>query len=164
MNIYRSGMFQMIATAFLLMVIGVSAFSLIVAQSDSYRRLRDTQEECMNLRIASNYLLMRVRQHNEAGGISITETPSGPCLVLHEFIDGDEFVTRIFLYGSRLTESFTYADEPFYAGSGYPICGIDYFNITYSDENNMLSFELRYRNSGIIINILVVSGGESFGQ
>jgi hypothetical protein len=164
MDFNRSGLFKMISAAVLLLAIGVSAFSLVAAESGGYRRLRGTQDEGMNLRIASNYLLMRIRQFNTEGGVSVTETADGPYLVLRESIDGDDFETRIYWHENQLMEQFVFDFMPFGTDGGFHIVDLDAFDVGFSECGNMLDIALAYKGGHTRLRIAVVTGGGSYGR
>jgi hypothetical protein len=164
MIVKRSSVLQMMSTAFLILFFGIAAFSLVAAESESYERLQDMQEETLNLRIASNYLMMRMREFNTAGGISVKQTDFGPMLVLHELIGDYEYETRIFLHDNKLTEIFTFAGTPeddLY--DALYITDLDTFNISIS-ITNLVNIDISYQSGSRNILLAALVGGEWFEQ
>jgi hypothetical protein len=102
--------------------------------------MTESQDECLNARVAMNYLTMHIRRADAEGSVRIDNSPAGACLVLNEDIEGDGYETRIYLYNGYLHESFVPAETPFSEEYGFEIIPLDSFVI--KRENNMLELEL----------------------
>jgi len=124
----------------LLFLFGASTFSLAVAGFGSFNRMNQSQDECLNTRVAMNYLSTHIRRSDMEGSIRIDDSPFGDCLVLSEDIEGERYETRIYLHNGHLHESFVSADMPFDEGYGAEIVQLDSFSI--KRENNMIEIEL----------------------
>jgi hypothetical protein len=98
------------------------------------------QDECLNTRVAMNYLSMQIRRSDTKGSVRIDGSPRGDCLVLSKDIEGEIYETRIYFYAGYLQESFSPAETPFNEEYGFEIIQLDSFAI--KRENNMIEIEL----------------------
>ena len=124
----------------LLLLFGGSTYFLVAAGYESFTRMNKSQDDCLNMRVATNYLSMQIRRFDVKGAVLIDDSPPGTRLVLGEDIDGERYETRIFFHNSYLRESFTSAEMPFDEEYGFEIIKLDSFNIRR--ENNMIDIEL----------------------
>jgi len=124
----------------LLLLFGASICILFSAGYESFGRMNKLQDECLNTRVAMNYLSMHLRRADATGAVRIEELPNGTLLVLSEDIEGESYETRIYLYDGYLRESFVSADTPFDEEYGFEIVELDSFVI--KRENNMIEIEL----------------------
>jgi len=138
--IKRGPIIEMTCMMTLLFLFGASTYSLVAAGYGSFNRMNKLQDECLNTRVAMNYLSMHIRRSDARGAVRIDDSPQGTCLVLGEDIDGERYETRIYLYNGYLQESFVSAETPFDEGYGFEIIPLDSFSI--KRENNMIEIEL----------------------
>ena len=124
----------------LLLSLGISICILIASGYDSFGRMNELQDECLNTRVAMNYVAMQIRRFDAKDSIRIDDSPSGTRLSLSEEIDGDIYETRIYLYGGYLRESFVAAESPFNEEYGFEIIPLDSFVL--KRESNMMEIEL----------------------
>lgn len=131
---------EMACILILLILFGGSTYSLAVAGYESFNRMNKSQDECLNTRVAMNYLSMHIRRSDTKDSVRIDDSPMGNCLVLSENIEGERYETRIYLHNGYLQESFVSAKTPFYEDYGLEIIQLDSFNI--KRKNNMIEIEL----------------------
>ena len=124
----------------LLFSIGASVYALVAAGYRSFNRMNKMQDECLNSRVAMNYVSMRIRRSDAKGAVRIDNSPRGTCLVLSEDISGESYETRIFLHNGYLLESFVSAETPFDEEYGFEIIQLDSFDV--KRENNMIEIIL----------------------
>ena len=124
----------------LLLLFGGSTYFLVAAGYESFKRMNKSQDECLNARVAMNYLSMHIRRADAKGAVRIDDSPTGTRLVLGEDIEGERYETRIYFYNGYLRESFVSAETPFDEEYGFEIIQLDSFNIRR--ENNMIEIEL----------------------
>ena len=136
----RGQIIEMTCILIMLLLFGSSTFFLVAAGYGSFTRMNKSQDECLNTRVAMNYLSMNLRRFDASGAVRIDDSALGTCLVLGEDIEGERYETRIYLYNGYLHESFVQADTPFSEDYGFEIIQLDSFNIRR--ENNMIEFEL----------------------
>ena len=136
----RGRIIQMTCIIALLFSLGVSTCVLIAAGYGSFSRMSEFQDECLNTRVAMNYVSMHIRRFDAENSVRIDEYPMGTCLVLSEDIEGEKYETRIYLYNGYLRESFVSAESPFNEEYGFEIIQLDSFAI--ERENNVIEIEL----------------------
>jgi len=131
---------EMACIVTLLFLFGASTYSLVAAGFGSFNRMNESQDECLNTRVAMNYLSTHIRRSDVEGSVRIDNSPFGACLVLSEDIEGERYETRIYLHNGHLEESFVSADMPFDEGYGAEIIPLDSFSI--KREKNMIEIEI----------------------
>lgn len=97
-----------------LLLFGVFAVCLLIVLltgADSYQGLTQRDRMSDNRRVCAQYLATRVRQSDTAGAVSAGEFGGGDALLLSQDIDGEEYVTRIYVSGGYLMELFSTADS-----------------------------------------------------
>ena len=136
----RGRMIETACITTLLFLFGASTYSLVAAGFGSFNRMNKSQDECLNTRVAMNYLSMHIRRSDVNGSVRIDDSTLGTCLVLSEDIEGERYETRIYFYNGYLQESFVSADMPLDEKYGAEIIQLNSFNIRR--ENNMIEIEL----------------------
>ena len=136
----RGSIIQMICTITLLLSLGISTCILVTAGYGSFSRMNEFQDECLNARVAMNYVSMQIRRFDVTGSVRIDDSLPGTRLVLSEDIDGEIYETRIYLHDGRLRESFVPAEAPFNEEYGFEIIQLDSFAV--KRENNVIEIEL----------------------
>lgn len=124
----------------LLLLFGASTCMLVAAGYGSFNRMTILQDECLNTRVAMNYISMRMRRFDIKNAIRIDDSSPKTRLVLSEDIDGEIYETRIYLYNGYLQESFVPAATLFNEEYGLEIIPLDSFVI--KRENKMIEIEL----------------------
>lgn len=123
---------ELLCISALLLLYGVTTYALVTVGGAGYRRVMDKRDTNADLRVALSYVSTQVRQHDEAGGVLIRETPGGDMLVLRS-ADGDEtYETRVYLYEGSLMEYLTPEDEPFLPEAGSRLVALDGFSLRYA--------------------------------
>jgi len=123
----------------LLLLFGVTTFTLVSAGGQAYRRIMDKREAGISLRVALSYMTTQLRQNDIEGAVLLRERPGGgPCLVLRRQYDEEFYDTRIYLEDGLLREFFTSADAAFdrmYGDEITPLTGLD---CRFADPDNKL--------------------------
>lgn len=136
----RGAIIQMTCILILLLSFGASTCILVAAGYGSFNRMNKLQDECLNTRVAMNYVSMHIRRSGAKGSVRIDDSPHGTRLVLSENIDGEGYETRVYLYNGYLYESFVPAETPFNEEYGFEIIQLDSFDV--KRENNTIEIEL----------------------
>ncbi|MDR0310300.1 MAG: DUF4860 domain-containing protein [Acidobacteriota bacterium] len=136
----RRAIVEMTCIPALLLLFGASTCILAAAGYGSFSRMNKSQDECLNTRVAMNYVSMSIRRYDTKGAVRVDNSPSGTRLVLGEDIDGESYETRIYLHDGYLRESFVPAETPFNEEYGFEIIPLDSFVI--KRENNIIEIEL----------------------
>ena len=136
----RGAIIQMICIITLLFSLGASTCILVAAGYGSFNRMNEFQDECLNTRVAINYVSMQIRRSDMKGSIRLDDSRPETCLILSEDIEGEIYETRIYIYNGYLRESFVPAETPFNAEYGFEIIQLDSFIV--KRENNVIGIEL----------------------
>ena len=97
-----SGLFSLI----LLLLFAFSTLSLVLLGSRIYKNGVSYLNRNYTTRTAVAYVTEKVRQHDEAGSIRLTELEGIPALLMEDEISGDTFLTYIYFYDGALRELF----------------------------------------------------------
>ena len=136
----RGAIIQMTCIITLLFSLGASTCILVAAGYGSFSRMNEFQDECLNTRVAMNYVSMQIRRSDAKDSVRIEDSPHGTRLILSEDIEGERYETRIYLYDGYLRESFVPAEAPFNEEHGFEIIQLDSFGV--KRENNVIGIEL----------------------
>jgi hypothetical protein len=136
----RGPIIEMACIMTILLLFGISAYALVATGYGSFNRMTKSQDECLNARVAINYLSMHIRRFDTKDSVQVDYSPTGNRLVLSEDIGGERYETRIYFFNGYLRENFVSADTPFNEEYGFEIIPIDSFDI--KRENNMIEIEL----------------------
>jgi len=124
-----AGFLEILLITSLLLLFGVTTYTLVSAGGRAYGRVMDKREDSVSLRVALSYLTTQLRQNDTDGAVLLREESCGECLVLRRRYDGETYETRIYLDDGRLWESFTPADMPFDPAAGdeiTPLTGLSF--------------------------------------
>lgn len=126
------GIFAVFSTVMVLL--GVKAYRSAVERTEAHNRAR----------ISSAYIRSMLRADDEAEVFAV-ETCEGlvaegdgekpvsvETLTLLNNYDGEEYVTRIYVWGGMLREWFTHAEEPFHPDQGEIVCPAEELTAEYS--------------------------------
>lgn len=84
-------------------VFAVCVLLVLLYGADCYRNLVRRGDESFQLRTATQYVSMRLRQ---AEKVTVTDFEGCEALTVHETIDGAAYVTRIYCYDGYIRELF----------------------------------------------------------
>jgi hypothetical protein len=160
----RSGVIRTIISLLLILSLGIAAFMITAWESEAYKRLAEVRDECLNLRVGMNYLLMRVRQFGAADAMAVYDSDYGQLLVFREDIGGEMYETRIFLHEGKLMESFTSAEESFASGAAFRIADVDLFSVEILESAGLAKIELSVGGNNRSVNVRIGTDGDLFGR
>ena len=90
-------------------VFAVSILAVLLSGAGVYRRLAERDDRSYDRRTAVQYVATRVRQADQAGGVSVRTFEGCPALILSEEIEGELYETRIYHYDGYIRELFVSA-------------------------------------------------------
>ena len=99
-----------------LVLVGVFAaciLSVLLTGAGVYRDLTQRGRDAAAQRTAGQYLATKVHQWDTAGAVEVGTFGGTSALMLHEEIDGESYVTRIYYWDGYIRELFTLADGAF---------------------------------------------------
>ncbi len=119
------GMFAVFSTV--LVLLGARAYRSISARS----AVNDTS------RMASYYLRSMLRAEDAQDAVSLMTEKGVEVIALHHTYDGEEYITRVYVYDGMLHELFTEADMEFEPENGEEVCPAQ--SMTAAAENGLLT-------------------------
>jgi len=99
-------------------VFAVSILAVLLSGAGAYRRLTERDDCAYDRRTAAQYVVTRVRQADQAGGVSVRTFEGCPALILSEEIEGETYETRIYHYDGYIRELFVSAEGDFLPEDG----------------------------------------------
>lgn len=120
----------------------VTAFVVVVIGANVYQSTVDHMENTYSTRTALSYVTEKIRQHDEAGMVSLAELDGSPALLLRDTAEGIDYVTYIYSDGSRLLEFTVSEGTAVSSGMGKEIITVRDFSITEA-ENGFLRLSAR---------------------
>ncbi len=87
-------------------VFAVCLLMVLLTGADTYKRLTNTNQTAYDNRTCVQYIATQVRRADCADSVSLTSFGEGDALSLAENIDGETYVTLIYVYNGYLMELF----------------------------------------------------------
>lgn len=99
---------ELVLVLFLLVLVAFFVFSVTGIGSQAFLRLNSWQERTADLRIGLSYIDVKVHSCDQANTLTIEESPfdSTDALRIKKEIDGQSYVTWIYVWDGYLTEVF----------------------------------------------------------
>ncbi|MGI6084053.1 MAG: DUF4860 domain-containing protein [Acetivibrionales bacterium] len=131
---------ETISVLLILILLGVGCFSLSLSAFGAYQRLNDSKEKINELRVASSFIMNKIRRNDVNGGLDVKAHPvtSNNALVIYENIDGEEYETWIYHSSGYLMEALVLKDEEPSADVSQIIAKIDSFEIEYDSVDHKI--------------------------
>jgi len=144
---------ELVLVMMLLLLFGVTIFTLIFSGSDTYQRINENQSTESDVRIALSYLNLKIRQNDVADKIEIKNFPGTerPALVLYDPREGSDLVTWIFWEDGKLLECLVSEGEPPSADLSFTIIDVDDFTIAYNPLTRTVTGTVQYVYNGQIL-------------
>lgn len=127
----------------LLIVFGISTYTLVVVTATSYEKTQNESNAKDNLRLASSYIESKLRQASKDNVKIVNDMfDSSKAILIEEEYDGTTYETAIYHKGGVLREVYIKKDTQLDDTSGFEIAKIDEFSVEYIKENTLeVSFE-----------------------
>ena len=146
-------------TLSLFFVFTVSAFLIVLIGADVYQSTAVQLEDTYSTRTSAAYVTEKIRQHDSAGCISLTDLDGRPALLLTDNISGTVYETYIYSDGDYVCELLVRQGTTLSSDMGQQVLRVDDFSITdrgdgfleltaLDDYGQSYSFLLHLRNSG----------------
>lgn len=117
-------------------VFAICILAVLLTGAGAYERLAERQQEAYANRTVPQYITTKVRQTDAQGAIQIGDFCGVESLELIEYLDGKEYVTRIYCYDGFLRELFSVADGEFAPEDGEQILAAE--QVDFSLESGFL--------------------------
>lgn len=136
---------EVLAVFVLLLLLGISIFTLASSGAAAYRRTERTRMVQGELRIAMSFLQMKVRQSDAAGAIYLAPNPVNgtTALVLSETIEGIAYETWIYHDAGVLREALILAGDPVDNTVSFDIAHVDEVTLSTNDLGTGLLIRAR---------------------
>ena len=137
---------ELVLVLLLLLLFGVTTFTLIFAGSDTYQRISNNKNAETDARIALSYLNVKIRQNDMAGKIEVKNYPGTErtALVLHDTRPESDLVTWIFWENGMLLECLISEGDLPSSDFSFLIVEVDDFTVSYDEETRMLTGTVSY--------------------
>lgn len=120
-------------TFLLLLVFALFTLMLAAMGSAIYRNGMKHLNENYTSRTAIAYLSEKIRQHDAAGDIFLTEVEEIPSIGFRDVIEEDSFITYVYYYDGALRELFVHQGTAPLAAMGNSIVELEAFEIRELD-------------------------------
>jgi len=129
---------ETISVMLLLVLLGVCCLSLAMSSFEAYQRLNDSRAKSSELRIASSFIINKIRQNDAAGNIDVRPDPisGNDALVIYESINGENYATWIYHDSGCLMEAMVLRNESPSPDISQKIAKIDSFLLKFNREKN----------------------------
>lgn len=122
---------------FIIVLLGlfmVFMLTVLLFSAQAYRSAVSGNQTNNNLYTASAYITAKFRQHDNIQDISIETLENSPALCLKDIINGQSYITYIYLKDQHLKELFTAADNTPVTQMGTDIASLNTFQIRQEDN------------------------------
>jgi len=102
-------------------VFAVSILAVLLTGAGTYKRLVSQQQSMYARRTVPQYIATKVRQNDLQGAVRVAEFGGVESLELVEWLEGEEYITRIYCYDGYVRELFSAATGNFEPADGQQI-------------------------------------------
>lgn len=120
---------EVVLVMVLILLMGISVFTLVVSSSGTYKSVLDEKESLTNLRIATSYVDNKIKQSDENSSIYIKNNPINdkPSIVIVQTIEEENYETWIYMSNNILKETYIKQNQEFNDDMGFEIAHIEEF-------------------------------------
>jgi len=131
---------ETISVMLLLVVMGLCCVSLSMSSFQAYQRLNDSRTKSSELRIASSFIINKIRQNDVSGNIDVKPDPitGNNALVIYENINGENYATWIYHDSGCLMEALVLKHEVPSADVSQIIAKVDSFQLDFNREKRQI--------------------------
>ncbi len=124
----------------LLILLGAGCFSLSFSTFGAYQRLNTSKEKSSELRVASSFIMTKIRQSDIIGCLDVKPDPitGNNALVIYESIDGEDYETWIYYSSGYIMEAFVLKGEEPLTDVSQTIAKVDSFRIDYNRAEHQI--------------------------
>lgn len=122
---------EVLAVFVLLILLGISAFTLSMAGADSYKNLNSFRDKSSSVRIAMAYSEMKIHQYDTAGVLSVEPHPvtGKSALVIRETVEGKNYETWIYYSDGYLREALVLEGQTPTDEFGFEVAALDSYAV-----------------------------------
>lgn len=139
---------EVLAVFILLILLGVSAFTLSMAGADSYKNLNSYRDKSASVRIALAYSEMKIHQYDTEGALSVEPQPvtGEPALVIRENIEGKNYETWVYFSNGYLREALVLEGELPTDEFGFEVVALDSFTLAADTAKNGVAIKAQAKD------------------
>lgn len=116
-------------TLALFCVLAASSLLVAVLGAQVYEGIAARMGDHYTSRTTLSYIVNKVRQNDQGGGVRLGKLGDGPALVMEEEIGGSSYQTWIYQSGGELRELLTRSDNTIRPEDGQSIMPVDHLEI-----------------------------------
>ena len=134
---------EMTIAMLLLVVFGLAVFMLAAASTSTYETLVDDKNTSEELRVASSYLVTKLRQNDQKDAISLESNLlfDSEALTIREVIEDETYVTWIYVNGGILREATVLEGVEPDDDLSFEIAKVDEMVIRVNDQSIYIALE-----------------------
>lgn len=146
---------EMSIVMMLLILFGLGVFMLAAASTTSYQGLVSDKNDNESLRIASSYIITKLRQNDRSESIEIANKGLGgkDALVIKEELAGDLYETWIYESNGVLREVTVLSGTKPTDDLSFEIADVDKLKLSFTDKSIYISIE----KNGLSLSDLIVT-------
>lgn len=130
----QSHVIDLFFTLSLFCLFAASAFLVVLIGSGVYRNTAAHMQENYAVRTTISYVAEKIRQHDTAGGTSLTNIDGETVLMFTDSVEDNSYDTYIYDYNGYLCELVIREGSTFSKDQGEQILAVD--SLSFSDEGN----------------------------
>ncbi len=129
---------EVLAVFVLLILLGVSAFTLSMAGADSYKTLNSFRDKSAAVRIALAYSEMKIHQYDTAGVLRVEPHPGTgeSSLVIRETVEGKNYETWVYFSNGYLREALVLEGQAPTDEFGFEVVALDSYALDGGTTGN----------------------------
>lgn len=151
----KGGQINIVFPVMLFLIFTLSALFIILFSARTYQHIVDSSNNQYVKSVSSSYIFRKVHSSDRIYNVSIGENGDVPTLRMFENIDGQEFVTHIYVYDGYLRELFTQADKEISPTAGTALFPANDFKAYYL-KTGVLKIEITMPTGEVAEEILTV--------
>ncbi len=154
----KSGPSHAISGVFVFLLLGIFAvFStvMVLLGAKAYKATAERAAEHNASRISNAYIRSMVRGDDCSSGVRLEEIDGLNIITLVNEYDGEEYLTRIYVYDGMLREWFTDAEADFEPEYGETVCAADEMKASLSGR--LLRVQMRHGDEWSSVNVALRS-------
>ncbi|RDY20516.1 DUF4860 domain-containing protein [Criibacterium bergeronii] len=143
----------------LLILFGVSTFSLVAGASKAYSRKSAENQAKDSIRLASAYVQSRIGQANDRKKVDVVPNPvtNENSIRIEEDYNGEVFYTWVYFDQGSLKEAFIGKDVALEDSYAFEIANLDSFEITKSGKLIIVDLSAKSQDKTYTNNIIIDS-------
>lgn len=140
---------EVLAVLVLLLLMGISTFTLAMAGTDSYKAINAFRDDASAVRIATAYTQMRVHRHDNEGALALAAHPvtGKQALVIRETEGGVGYETWIYYNDGALREALVKQGQSPTDEFSFEIVRLDSYRVIPDSDARGLTVEAAEKDS-----------------